>query len=160
VTNARRLILALAASAIFAVPALAEELECRWFIPALGRTVPVRCGDAAPQISPPAAQQARPETELLGLTLAPLSQGLKDEYGIEKGINGVAVTQVDVNSEAAGRGIARGDVILQTNQDVVSIPEDMVRSVESATKEGRKAISLLLSNGQGKTQLISLSLGI
>lgn len=157
--NARRLILAFAASAVFAAPALAEELGCRWFIPALGRTVPVRCGDAAPQISPPAAQQTRPERELLGLRLAPLTQALKDEYGIENWINGVAVTQVAANSEAAGRGIMRGEVIVQLNQDTVSTPEDMVRSVDNATKDGGKTIQLLLSNPRGQTQVVSLSLG-
>jgi serine protease Do len=157
VTNARRLILVLAASPILALPALAEDLECRWFIPATGGTVPVRCDDGAS--ASPAVQEARPEKQLLGLTLAPLTQGLKEKYGIEEKINGVVVTQVDANSEAAGQGIVRGDIILETNRAVVSSPEDMVRSIDSATKDGRKAISLLLSNARGQTQVVSLSLG-
>ena len=147
VTHASQLICVFAASGIFATPALAEDLECRWFIAASGRTVPVRCGDVAP----PSAQDDRRERELLGLTLAPPTQGLKDKYSIEKSVNGVIVTQVDGRSEAAGRGIATGDVILKTNEVDVSTPEDMARSIESATKDGRKAISLLLSNGHGET---------
>ena len=75
---------------------------------------------------------------MLGLTLAPLSEDLIDRFSIEKNLNGVVVTQVNANSEAAERGITSGDVVLQTNQDVVSTPDEMVRSVESATKDGRK----------------------
>ena len=48
--------------------------------------------------------------------------------------------------------------MLQTNEDVVSTPDDMVRNVESATKDGQKTILLLLSNARGDTQSVSLSL--
>jgi len=96
---------------------------------------------------------------LLGLTLAPLSEDLIDKFSIEKRLNGVVVTQVDANSEAAGRGITSGDVVLQTNQEVILTPDDVVRSVESATKDGHKTILLLLSNARGETQTIPLSLG-
>ena len=159
VTHVSQLICAFAAFGIFTTPALAEDLECRWFIAASGRTVPVRCGDAAPPISPFAAQDDRPERELLGLTLAPPTQGLRAKYSIEKSVNGVIVTQVDGRSEAADRGIATGDVILKTNDVDVSTPGDMARSIESATKDGRKAISLLLSNGRGQTSSSRCRLG-
>ena len=155
--HARELAFALAVSATLAVPALAEDLDCRWFFPAIGRTLPVRCDDGVTRSS--AAQEVRPERDVLGLTLAPLSQGLIEKFSIENRLNGVVVTQVDANSEAAGRGIMSGDVVLQTNQDVVLTPDDMVRSVESATKDGRKTILLLLSNARGEKQSVSLSLG-
>jgi serine protease Do len=155
--HARELTFALAVSATLAVPALAEDLDCRWFFPVIGRTLPVRCDDGVTRSS--AVQEIQAERDVLGLTLAPLSQGLIEKFNIEKGLNGVVVTQVDANSEAAGRGIMSGDVVLQTNQDVVSTPDDMVRSVESATKEGQKTILLLLSNARGETQSVSLSLG-
>ena len=155
--HARELTIALAVSATLAVPALAEDLDCRWFFPAIGRTLPVRCDEGVTPSS--AAHEVRLERDVLGLTLAPLSQGLIEKFNIENRLNGVVVTQVDVNSEAAGRGIMSGDVVLQTNQDVVLTPDDMVRSVESATKDGRKTILLLLSNARGEKQSVSLSLG-
>jgi S1-C subfamily serine protease len=154
--HARELTFALAVSATLAVPALAEDLDCRWFFPAIGRTLPVRCDDG---VTSSAAQEVQAERDVLGLTLAPLSQGLIEKFNIENRLNGVVVTQVDANSEAAGRGIMSGDVVLQTNQDVVLTPDDMVRSVESATKDGRKTILLLLSNARGEKQSVSLSLG-
>ena len=106
-----------------------------------------------------AAHEVRAERDVLGLTLAPLSQDLIDKFNIENRLNGVVVTQVDANSEAAGRGVMSGDVVLQTNQDVVLTPDDIVRSVESATKDGQKTILLLLSNARGEKQSVSLSLG-
>jgi S1-C subfamily serine protease len=86
---------------------------------------------------------------------------VEDSRGLDKSqqkLNGVVVTQVDANSEAAGRGIMSGDVVLQTNQDVVSTPDDMVRNVDSATKDGHQTILLLLSNARRDTQSVSLSL--
>jgi len=41
--NVRRLMWVFAAWGTFTVPALAEDLDCRWFIPAADQTVPVRC---------------------------------------------------------------------------------------------------------------------
>ena len=140
--HARELTIALAVSATLAVPALAEDLDCRWFFPAIGRTLPVRCDEGVTPSS--AAHEVRLERDVLGLTLAPLSQGLIEKFNIENRLNGVVVTQVDV---------------LQTNQDVVLTPDDIVRSVESATKDGRKTILLLLSNARGEKQSVSLSLG-
>ena len=95
VMRASQLICVFAASGILATPALTEDLECRWFIAASGRTVPVRCGDADLPISPSAAQETRPERELLGPTPAPPAQGLKDKYTIEKSVDASIVTQVD-----------------------------------------------------------------
>ena len=158
-THARELTFALAVSATLAMPALADDLDCRWFFPAIGRTLPVRCDEAVTPSSSAVAQEVPAQRGVLGLTLAPLSQDLIDKYSIEKKLNGVVVTQVDANSEAAGRGITSGDVVLQTNQDVVSTPDDMVRNVDSATKDGKKTILLLLSNARGETQSVSLSLG-
>jgi hypothetical protein len=130
-THARELTFALAASATLAVPALAEDLDCRWFFPAIGRTLPVRCDEAAPPISSPAAQEVRAEKEVLGLTLAPPSEDLVDKFSI----------------------------ILQTNQDVVSTHDEMVPSVESAANDGHRTILLLLSNSRGEMQSVWLSLG-
>ena len=80
-THARELTFALAVSATLAVPALAEDLDCRWFFPAIGRTLPVRCDEG---VAPSSAAQVRAERDVLGLTLAPLSQDLIDKFNIEK----------------------------------------------------------------------------
>ena len=158
-TIAQQIVCASAIAGVFAGAALAEDLDCRRFIPATGATVAVRCEDENPRVVTPAAQTPQAGKALLGLTLSPLTQDLKEAYGIEQKINGVLVTKVDLNSEAEERGITRGDVILETNQEAVLSPEDMARSVDNAAKYGRKSISLLLASPGGKIEVISLSLG-
>jgi serine protease Do len=142
-----------AVAAILTAPCLAEDRECRWFIPATGLTVPVHCDEAE---TPP--QQVVVQRPLLGLTLAALTQGLRNDYGIENGVSGVIIIQVDSTSDAAVRGIARGDVILESNEATVSTPEDVVRSIDRATKDGRKALVLHLSNSGGGSEYVTLPL--
>lgn len=155
-----------AAAVLFATAYVrAEDLECTRYVPEIGKTVRVRCSDAVPVPAPaPAATEAVPPAApaanaLLGLTLTPLTAGLKDKFNIGDTIGGVFVTQVDERSEAAGRGVKRGDVIMQTNQDAVRTPEDLSRNIKSARDGGRKSILLLLRHMDGKLQFVSLPLG-
>src|SRR4029079_1763624 len=83
----------------------------------------------------------------LGLTLAALTPELRETYKVAEAINGVLVTDVDFRSEAARRGIKRGDVIIQTNQGAVSGPADVLRNMEAAAADGRKTILLLIQDG-------------
>jgi serine protease Do len=71
----------------------------------------------------------------------------------------VLVADVDAGSEAAGRGIKRGDVIMQTNQGVVATPADVVRMIVSAKTSGRKSLLLLLKNSGGEVVFVALPLG-
>jgi serine protease Do len=155
--DARGVIWVFAGAAILVAPCRAEDHECRWFIPATGLTVPVRCDGADSQVTGP-SPQIGVERGLLGLTLAPLTDGLRKDYGIEPKVSGVIVTQVESSSDAAGQGIVRGDVILQSNDAVVSTPEDVARSVASATNDGRKSIVLHLSSAEGRSQYVTLPL--
>ncbi len=147
-------------------PARAEDPECTRYMPEIGRTVRVPCAADTPAAAPsppPASTEAvppaAPPPPVLGLTLLPLSQGLKDKYNIGDTIGGIFISKVDARSEAAGRGVKPGDVIMQTNQDVVKAPEDLSRSIESVRSSGRKNILLLLRHLEGNLQFVSLSVG-
>jgi serine protease Do len=135
-------------------------------MPEIGRTVRVPCAadTPAPATPTPAATEAvppaaPPSSMVLGLTLLPLTVGLKDKYRIGDTIGGIFVTKVDARSEAAVRGVKPGDVIMQTNQDVVKTPEDLSRTIESARSSGRKNILLLLRHLNGNLQFVSLPIG-
>jgi S1-C subfamily serine protease len=140
-------------------PARADDLECTRYVPEIGRTVHVRCADAVPPTAAAVPENGRPERVTLGLTLAPLTPELRDKYRVAKSIDGVLVTDVDTKSEAAGRGIKRGDVIMQTNQGVVTTPDDVVRIINEATASGRRSILLLLKNAGGEVAFVALPLG-
>ncbi|MGE3229725.1 MAG: Do family serine endopeptidase [Hyphomicrobium sp.] len=74
--------------------------------------------------------------EQLGLTLAPPKSG--DE--------GVAVTEVDPDSDAAEKGIKAGDVILEVGGTTVTGPGDVADGVKKATDLGRKAVMLYIKS--------------
>ena len=126
--------------------AQSEDLECRWFIPTIGRTLPVRC------------DEARTERIILGLTLAPLDQNLKAIFGFAAGAKGVVVTDVIDDSEAAGRGIVRGDIILRTSAGLITSPDDLVQNIETAAREGQDSIGLFVVDRSGTAEFVSLKL--
>ncbi|KAB2912402.1 MAG: Do family serine endopeptidase [Hyphomicrobiaceae bacterium] len=86
------------------------------------------------------AKEAPQTTEMdqLGLTVAPGS-------GAEK--NGVVVTDVRGDSDAAQKGIKSGDVILEVGAVPVKSADDVANGIKEATKLGRKAVLLRIKSG-------------
>ncbi|WP_295559263.1 Do family serine endopeptidase [uncultured Hyphomicrobium sp.] len=74
--------------------------------------------------------------EQLGLTLAPTKGGGE----------GVSVTEVDPDSDAAEKGIKAGDVILEVGGNTVTGPGDVADGVKKATELGRKAVMLYIKS--------------
>jgi serine protease Do len=72
----------------------------------------------------------------LGLTLAPAKGG--DE--------GVAVTEVDPDSDAAEKGIKAGDIILEVGGSAVTGQSDVADGVQKAKDLGRKAVMLYIKS--------------
>jgi len=98
-------------------------------------TVNVKLGEL-----PGAKQQASAETpaapdanvlDNFGLTVTPADDG-----------NGLVVTAVDPDGDAAERGIQPGDVILAVNSKEVKSASDLEKAVGEATSAGRKAVLL------------------
>jgi len=103
---------------------------------------------------PPAKPAAPPETKDLGefgLSLAPASVLGKDTT------EGVLVTKVAEGSEAAGKGMKEGDIILEIGGTSVSSPSDVVKGVDEARKQGRKAV-LMRVHGQDGDHFIPMKL--
>lgn len=151
----RPLVGVLAFAIVFAgMHAFSEDLECTRYIPESGMTIHVPCSDATPLTPTAVPQDARAERTILGLTLAPLTPELRDQYKVDSTIDGVLVTD-DARSEAASRGIKRGDVLMQTNEGVVATPDDVMRVLQSAATSGRKTILLL----RGEVAFVALPLG-
>jgi serine protease Do len=80
------------------------------------------------------------ENNQLGLTLAPATgQGGAKE--------GVLITDVDGDSDAAQKGLKSGDVILEVGGQPVFTPEDVANGVKEAAKLGRKAVLMRVKSG-------------
>jgi serine protease Do len=72
----------------------------------------------------------------LGLTLAPAKGGGE----------GVAVTEVDPDSDAAEKGIKAGDIILEVGGATVTGPSDVAEGVKKQVDLGRKAVMLYIKS--------------
>jgi len=105
------------------------------------------------------APDADPKTaSLLGLTVTPLTDTLREELGADEGMDGLAVTEVDETSEAHDKGLRAGDIITEANQQKVVSIKDMQDSVDAAKEAGRKSL-LLLVRRAGDPRFVAIGLG-
>lgn len=86
--------------------------------------------------------QTPTDLDQLGLKLAPAAgSDVKD---------GVAIAEVDAQSDAAQKGLKAGDVILEVQGEVVKNVDDVIAGVKKARDLGRKAVLLHVRTGQQK----------
>jgi len=111
--------------------------------------------------SEPAAEKATPEapktSELMGLTLMPLTDDLAEGLGMSTGDKGVVISKVDVSSEAYDKGLREGDVITEAGQQPVATLDDIQDRLSEAKDAGRKSLLLLVRHG-GDPRFVALSI--
>ena len=109
--------------------------------------------DAAPE-----APAAKPlQIEAVGLGLVPLTDELRDQYGVSATTNGVAVAAVAPNSAAAENGITVGDVIIEVDQKEVVTPEAAKAQVDAVVKAGKGSVLMFVSRRDNR-RFIALKL--
>lgn len=108
----------------------------------------------------PAAQPG-PEpdapTEMMGLTLQPLTDELRSQLDLPAGSAGLVVADVDETSEAFEKGMRAGDLITEAGQQRVETVTDLTDRVDEAREAGRRSI-LLLVRRAGDPRFVALSL--
>lgn len=109
---------------------------------------------AAPEDAP---QDAPAQTSMLGLTLTPLTDEIREELGADAGTDGLAVTEVDEASEAFEKGLRIGDIITEAGQQKVTSIADLEARIEAAQDAGRKSL-LLLVRRAGDPRFVALTL--
>jgi serine protease Do len=72
------------------------------------------------------------------------------------GGEGAVVTDLDPDGPAAQKGLRPGDVILDAGGKPVAGPDDVVKALETARKEGRRAVLLRVKSGDN-THFLALS---
>jgi serine protease Do len=93
---------------------------------------------------PDSTPAANKEIEALGLKLSSDRAGASD---------GVAIAEVDDDSNAAQKGLKPGDIILEVNGAAVSSPNDVQDEVKKVKDAGRSAVMLYVQSGEQKVQL-------
>jgi serine protease Do len=82
-----------------------------------------------------------------GLSLAPAS-ALAAQGGAAQ--DGVLITKVEADSEAAEKGLQSGDIILEVAGEKVMNPSEVVSTIEAAKSKGRKAVLLRVKSGDNE----------
>jgi serine protease Do len=104
-------------------------------------------------------EETLPEPEhedVLGLSIAPLTDELRERYNIGKSVEGVVITEVKPNSPAAQKDVKPGDVIVEVTQEKVKQPQDVMARLLAVKKSGRRSVLLLLSDAKGQLRFIAV----
>ena len=88
-------------------------------------------------------------TERLGVSFQTLDETVRRRLGLDDEVEGVLVSDVDRESEAAEAGIVPGMIITEADYQVVTTPRDIERAVESALQRGKENILLRVQTRQG-----------
>ena len=82
----------------------------------------------------------------MGLGLTALSPEVRRAYNLDESVQGVVVTKVDPESDAAEQGLQPGDVVVSVHNKAVHSPQDVEKSVAQAHSAGLKSVLLLVSS--------------
>jgi serine protease Do len=89
-----------------------------------------------------------PANQALGLSLQPLTPEVARAVNLPPTVRGVIIARVDANSDAAEKGLQRGDLILSVNRQPVTSPAQVLAQVDAARRSGRNSVLLLVKRGQ------------
>jgi serine protease Do len=99
-----------------------------------------------------------PTSQALGLSLQPITPQIARALNLPAGTSGVVITGVSPSSDAAQKGLQRGDVILSVNRQAVTSPAQVIAAVEAARKAGRTSVLLLVKRGTAPEAFIGLDI--
>jgi serine protease Do len=94
--------------------------------------------------------------DLLGLSIAPLTDALRSKYDIADSVEGVIITGVEPDSPAAQKNVKPGDVIIEVTQEEVRQPQDVVTRLQAVKRSGRGRVLLLLSDAKGELRFVAV----
>lgn len=101
-----------------------------------------------------------PETlatvEVLGMTLAELTDEGRQEFAIADSVSGVVITAVDPDSAAAEKRIEPGDVIVEIAQEAVATPQDVEDRIAALKQDGRRNALLMLAGRTGELRFVTV----
>ncbi len=114
--------------------------------------------ETADQAMPGEEPSVEPSSgEVLGMTVTPLTDELREQLGAQ-GVEGLVIEAVDVESDAAAKGLQAGDVITEVGQQAVVDLASFEERISEASEAGQKSILLLIRRA-GNPRFVALSLG-
>jgi serine protease Do len=96
--------------------------------------------------------------EAMGLGLTSVTPETRRVYNLDDGAQGVLITKVDPDSDAADKGLQPGDVVMSVSNHAVHSPQEIKKSVAEAAGLGRKSVLLLVATSNG-SRYIAVDIG-
>ena len=106
----------------------------------------------------PAAPGRTVVQKALGMEFATVSADTRKRFNLKEGAEGVVVTSVEANSDAAEKRIQAGYRILEINQQAVSKPEDVTKKIEELKAQGRRNALLFVATPTDDKSFVPLPL--
>ena len=94
--------------------------------------------------------------EVLGMTVAELTDEGRQEFAISDDVEGVVITDVDPDSAAADKRIEPGDVIVEIAQEIVMTPQDVEERISALKQDGRRNALLMLAGRTGELRFVTV----
>ncbi len=101
---------------------------------------------------------ASPANQTLGLSLQPLSPQITRALNLPADARGVVISAVDPASDAAEKGLQRGDVIISINRQAVTSPAQVAAAVAAAQRAGRTSVLLLIKRGTSPEAFVGIAI--
>ena len=98
--------------------------------------------DQNDQPSTPTAPSAKPNA--LGLSVGPLDDAARRRYGLPSDVSGAVVEGVATASDAAKKGVKRGDVVVRAGDRTVTNGADLAAAIDAQKKAGRTSILVFI----------------
>jgi serine protease Do len=115
---------------------------------------------ASNDTKPDVPEQKSTVQKTLGLELSSLTGDMRKKFKIRDTVKGVVITSVDpsVDTSQPDKHLAPGDVIVEVQNQAVGNPTDLQARIDELKAQGKKVAVLLISNGDGDTRFVALSL--
>ena len=94
----------------------------------------------------------------LGVTVQTLTPPIARNFSIDSSVQGVVIAMVDPASDAASKGLKRGDVIISANGTPTPTPAALGAAVTQAKSSGRTQVALYVVRGRQPAFFIGVKL--
>lgn len=92
-------------------------------------------------------EDKKSEINILGMGLQDINNKIRDKYDLNRNIDGVLITNIDKNSQAAKKGIAVNDVLLSVNQMKLKSVSHLKEIIKKARENKRDGIFIIIKRG-------------
>ncbi|API60038.1 protease [Tardibacter chloracetimidivorans] len=94
----------------------------------------------------------------LGISLQTLTPQIASQLRVPETTKGVVIAAVNPSSDAAQKGLQRGDIILSVNQQPVTTPQEAAKAVAATRQAGRDSVLLLVQRGPTPGRYVGVQL--